>query len=142
MLDWLLRVVEEAQGGHFTGRLRIDFRHGRPQHMIRSTLLCDTPTGPTKDLLDVFKVWTGQSKTGFVDIYLLAGAIVDIQESDMLFPPRANPTEECPGCRQHNKLKRGPDYGNLLVCSACGWQGTEQALRTMLAKREVEPWTR
>jgi hypothetical protein len=125
--DWIITILEAAKQARLTGHVNVDFRHGRVQLVKRTAMPFDPPAGIPRDAPEVLARWTRHGMTGHVDIYLVAGAIVDIQEAEVLFPPREPPT--CPQLGCSRKLVRAGDYGNILECPRGHFSGTELDLR-------------
>lgn len=130
MLDWVISVLERAQQDHLTGRLHIDFRHGRVQHIERSAMPAPPNTGAVKDVPDVLAAWLKCARTGHVDIYLFQGTLVEVVESEVLFPPRE---DRCPRCG--GTLSVVEDYGNIRVCNNGDWRGSSKDLRDEQRRR-------
>ena len=134
MRNWIISVLEAARADEFTGQLRFYFRHGRLQHVMRTAMGVGIPEESPRDPLPILDDWIGKGRTGEVEVFILVGTVVDVRASDMLFPPQPTTPKQvkadaCPKCWPPVILKRGQDYGNILVCLKCGWQGTELALR-------------
>jgi hypothetical protein len=137
MIEWLIALLEEAKLTEFSGRLRIDFRHGRPQNVLRTAGVFVTANQPPlcEDPVMLLDKWIHGGQSGFVDIVILVGAVVEVQPADLLFPPKPVSADRyCPACPRGQKLAAGPDYGNVLVCPRCGWQGTAMELNRLAVK--------
>jgi hypothetical protein len=85
-------------------------------------------SGASKDVPEVLGTWLREGRTGHVDIYLVSGALVEIVESQVLFPPRE---DRCPRCGGTLSAVE-EDYGNIRVCNNGDWRGSASDLRAAL----------
>lgn len=139
MIPWLLDVLERAQREAFTGRLHCNFHNGRLKHVLRAVLPVDPAHGEAPpDAGEVLERWEREGLTGDVDLYLLAGAVVEIHQADLLVPPATPRLHDyaCPQCGASPLMFSG-DYGNAARCPKCGKVWTKVALRELRRAAEA-----
>lgn len=121
---WFLSILQKLAEDRFTGKTRVHFGRGTMQHAVRTTMLVDDSNLPVDEPADILDKWEKEARTGHIDFIMLTGCLVDIQESDTLFPPKPkpenppeNPAIWCPNCKI--QMVERQDYGNMVGCSAC-----------------------